>query len=396
MQKGMVYYFVIITMLSILLKEMYKELRKVYLYPKGLMKTLIYKPFVRGLYIFVCSLFILGGTIYINYLPRILTADFKEIHGKIYEKEIIAQNGYILCDMTFESGENIVAYMDKENVNDIEGKKVEICDVDFDYIGNFVKKIDGKYTDFYLKYYKHNILNKIMLCIYLIANYLIQTWKVNGIEEKKKRLSMELGVYSILLLWLGISGKGNAVINTIVTMLFILYNLENMFYIMPSKIEMMQAKTAEDGKIIKTQELKPLKKMDAEEYKKEYLKKIRKSNSSYLLIYTGIVYVVVLLILIIVPKERFIAGMLFYILCYFIGLFALMFNNKHKMKKIKEKNFENVNYGEGRIINSKEIEYLDNQGENKIINYPDGMNKKKTAGDNVNIIVADGRIMEIK
>ena len=55
-----------------------------------------------------------------------------------------------------------------------------------------------------------------------------------------------------------------------------------------------------------------------------------------------------------------------------------------------------VNYGEGRIINSKEIEYLDNQGENKIINYPDGMNKKKTAGDNVNIIVADGRIMEIK
>lgn len=42
--------------------------------------------------------------------------------------------------MTFESGENIVAYMDKENVNDIEGKKVEICDVDFDYIGNFVKK----------------------------------------------------------------------------------------------------------------------------------------------------------------------------------------------------------------------------------------------------------------
>ena len=336
MQKGMIYYFVIITMLSILLKEMYKELRKVYLYPKGLMKTLIYKPFVRGLYIFVCSLFILGGTIYINYLPRILTADFKEIHGKIYEKEIIAQNGYILCDMTFESGENIVAYMDKENVNDIEGKKVEICDVDFDYIGNFVKKIDGKYTDFYLKYYKHNILNKIMLCIYLIANYLIQTWKVNGIEEKKKRLSMELGVYSILLLWLGISGKGNAVINTIVTMLFILYNLENMFYIMPSKIEMMQAKTAEDGKIIKTQELKPLKKMDAEEYKKEYLKKIRKSNSSYLLIYTGIVYVVVLLILIIVPKERFIAGMLFYILCYFIGLFALMFNNKHKMKKIKE------------------------------------------------------------
>ena len=185
MQKGMIYYFVIITMLSILLKEMYKELRKVYLYPKDLMKTLIYKPFVRGLYIFVCSLFILGGTIYINYLPRILTADFKEIHGKIYEKEIIAQNGYILCDMTFESGENIVAYMDKENVNDIEGKKVEICDVDFDYIGNFVKKIDGKYTDFYLKYYKHNILNKIMLCIYLIANYLIQTWKVNGIEEKK-------------------------------------------------------------------------------------------------------------------------------------------------------------------------------------------------------------------
>ena len=88
---------------------------------------------------------------------------------------------------------------------------------------------------------------------------------------------MDLGVYSILLLWLGISGKGNAVINTIVTMLFILYNLENIFYIMPSKIEMMQAKTAEDGKIIKTQELKPLKKMDAEEYKKEYLKKSGKA-----------------------------------------------------------------------------------------------------------------------
>ena len=46
---------------------------------------------------------------------------------------------------------------------------------------------------------------------------------------------------------------------------------------MPSKIEMMQAKTAEDGKIIKTQELKPLKKMDAEEYKKEYLKKSGKA-----------------------------------------------------------------------------------------------------------------------
>ena len=88
---------------------------------------------------------------------------------------------------------------------------------------------------------------------------------------------MELGVYSILLLWLGISGKGNAVINTIVTMLFILYNLENMYYIMPSKIEMMQAKTAEDGKIFKTQELKPVKKLDAEEYKKEYLKKSGKA-----------------------------------------------------------------------------------------------------------------------
>ena len=100
---------------------------------------------------------------------------------------------------------------------------------------------------------------------------------LESLKEKKKRLSMELGVYSILLLWLGISGKGNAVINTIVTMLFILYNLENMFYIMPSKIEMMQAKTAEDGKIIKTQELKPLKKMDAEEYKKEYLKKSGKA-----------------------------------------------------------------------------------------------------------------------
>lgn len=79
-------------------------------------------------------------------------------------------------------------------------------------------------------------------------------------RRKEKRLSMELGVYSILLLWLGISGKGNAVLNTIVTMLFILYNLENMFYIMPSKIEMMQAKTVGDGKIIQNQELKPLKK----------------------------------------------------------------------------------------------------------------------------------------
>lgn len=396
MQKEMIFYYISIIMISIAMKELYRGMRKDFLYPKKLMKTLIYKPAVRLVYIYIYILIVLFGAVYVNYLPKILTADFKEIHGRICESKIIAQNEYIISDMTLESGENIITYTDKENVDDIKGKEVEICDVDFKYIGNFVKKIDGKYTDFYLKYYKHNILNKIMLCIYLIANYLIQTWKVNGIEEKKKRLSMELGVYSILLLWLGISGKGNAVLNTIVTMLFILYNLENMFYIMPSKIEMMQAKTAEDGKIIKTQELKPLKKMDAEEYKKEYLKKIRKSNSSYLLIYTGIVYVVVLLILIIVPKERFIAGMLFYILCYFIGLFALMFNNKHKMKKIKEKNFENVNYGEGRIINSKEIEYLDNQGENKIINYPDGMNKKKTAGDNVNIIVADGRIMEIK
>lgn len=100
---------------------------------------------------------------YVNYLPKILTADFKEIHGRICESKIIAQNEYIISDMTLESGENIITYTDKENVDDIKGKEVEICDVDFKYIGNFVKKIDGKYTDFYLKYYKHNILNKIML-----------------------------------------------------------------------------------------------------------------------------------------------------------------------------------------------------------------------------------------
>ena len=53
--------------------------------------------------------------------------------------------------MTLESGENIITYTDKENVDDIKGKEVEICDVDFKYIGNFVKKIDGKYTDFYFE-----------------------------------------------------------------------------------------------------------------------------------------------------------------------------------------------------------------------------------------------------
>ena len=330
MQKEMIFYFVMITMMSIVLKEIYRELRKDFLYPEKLMKTLIYKPIVRAVYVFVYIVIILFSAVYISDLPKSLTADF------------------------------------------------------------------------YLKYYKHNIMNKIMLCMYLIANYLIQTWKVKGIEDKKKntdkkkRLSIELGIYSAVLLYLCISGKGNAVFNISVVLLFVVYNLENMFYIMPEKAEMMKTKETNTTKYVKNKELKPLKRMDAEKYKKEYLKKTRKSNRAYLLVYTGIVYAVILFILLTISKERFIAGALFYIICYFIGLFALLIRNKHKTRMAKEKKFENVYYGEGKMINTNEIVYLNEQGEDKMINAPDEMNKKNGTGDNVKIIIADGQLMELK
>ena len=134
--------------------------------------------------------------------------------------------------------------------------------------------------------------------------------------------------------------------------------------------------------------------MDAEKYKKEYLKKTRKSNRAYLLVYTGIVYAVILLILITVPKEKFIAGILFYIPCYFIGLLALLIRNRHKTRMAKEKKFENIYYGEGKIINTNEIAYLNEQEEYKTINAPVEMNKKNEIGDNVKIIIADDHLME--
>ena len=328
MQKEMVFYFVMITMMSIVLKEIYRELRKTFLYPEKLMKTLIYKPIVRAVYVFVYIVIILFCAVYISDLPKSLTADF------------------------------------------------------------------------YLKYYKHNIINKILLCIYLISNYLIQTWKVKGIEDKKKntdkkkRLSIELGIYSAVLLYLCISGKGNTIFNISVVLLFVIYNLENMFYIMPEKTEMLKTKETNTTRYVKNKELKPLKRMDAEKYKKEYLKKTRKSNRAYLLVYTGIVYAVILLILITVPKEKFIAGILFYIPCYFIGILALLIRNRHKTRMAKEKKFENVYYGEGKIINTNEIAYLNEQEEYKTINAPVEMNKKNEIGDNVKIIIADDHLME--
>ena len=54
MQKEMIFYFVMITMMSIVLKEIYRELRKDFLYPEKLMKTLIYKPIVRAVYVSYC------------------------------------------------------------------------------------------------------------------------------------------------------------------------------------------------------------------------------------------------------------------------------------------------------------------------------------------------------
>lgn len=400
MQKEIVFYYISIILVSVAIKEAYRGMRNDFLYPQKLMKTLIYKSSVRFMYIFVYIVIILLGAVYISYLPKILTADFEEIHGKIEKKEVIVQNQYILYDMTLESGENIIAYLDRESADGIEDKNVDICNVDFKYLGNFVKKIDGKYTDFYLKYYKHNIINKILLCIYLIANYLIQTWKVKGIEDKKKntdkkkRLSIELGIYSAVLLYLCISGKGNTIFNISVVLLFVIYNLENMFYIMPEKAEMLKTKETNTTRYVKNKELKPLKRMDAEKYKKEYLKKTRKSNRAYLLVYTGIVYAVILLILITVPKEKFIAGILFYIPCYFIGLLALLIRNRHKTRMAKEKKFENVYYGEGKIINTNEIAYLNEQEEYKTINAPVEMNKKNEIGDNVKIIIADDHLME--
>lgn len=40
-------------MISIAMKELYRGMRKDFLYPKKLMKTLIYKPAVRLVYIYI-------------------------------------------------------------------------------------------------------------------------------------------------------------------------------------------------------------------------------------------------------------------------------------------------------------------------------------------------------
>lgn len=45
---------------------------------------------------------------------------------------------------------------------------------------------------------------------------------------------------------------------------------------MPEKAEMMKTKETNTTKYVKNKELKPLKRMDAEKYKKEYLKKTEK------------------------------------------------------------------------------------------------------------------------
>ena len=52
MQKEMIFYYISIIMISIAMKELYRGMRKDFLYPKKLMKTLIYKPAVRLVYIY--------------------------------------------------------------------------------------------------------------------------------------------------------------------------------------------------------------------------------------------------------------------------------------------------------------------------------------------------------
>lgn len=53
MQKEMIFYYISIIMISIAMKELYRGMRKDFLYPKKLMKTLIYKPAVRSVYIYI-------------------------------------------------------------------------------------------------------------------------------------------------------------------------------------------------------------------------------------------------------------------------------------------------------------------------------------------------------
>ena len=53
MQKEMIFYYISIIMISIAMKELYRGMRKDFLYPKKLMKTLIYKLAVRLVYIYI-------------------------------------------------------------------------------------------------------------------------------------------------------------------------------------------------------------------------------------------------------------------------------------------------------------------------------------------------------
>lgn len=53
MQKEMIFYYISIIMISIAMKELYRGMRKDFLCPKKLMKTLIYKSTVRLVYIYI-------------------------------------------------------------------------------------------------------------------------------------------------------------------------------------------------------------------------------------------------------------------------------------------------------------------------------------------------------
>ena len=320
MQKEIFFYYITIIMLSILLKAIYIGMRNDFLHPKNLMKTLIYKPYIRVVYIVICVMFVLMGAWYINFLPKVLT----------------------------------------EN----------------------------------LKYYQNDVMNKVMLCVYLLVNYIAQIWEVNKDKEKKKiRLFIEVGIYSILLIVLCLSRKRNVMIEKGITLGFILYNLENLFYFLPRKKEIIRNNEVNISNDQKS-ELKPLKRKNGEEYKQEFLKKIKKKNTKLLLVYTGIVICVLILVLQVVTKKQFILGLEFYSICYFLGFFVMLVFNRHKLKKIEHQLFENVYYGEGRIINLKEIEYIDCQGKKRLIEYYDTV-KVECIGKKVEIVIADGKIVEV-
>lgn len=320
MQKEIFFYYITIIMLSILLKAIYIGMRNDFLHPKNLMKTLIYKPYIRVVYIVICVMFVLMGAWYINFLPKVLT----------------------------------------EN----------------------------------LKYYQNDVMNKVMLCVYLLVNYIAQIWEVNKDKEKKKiRLFIEVGIYSILLIVLCLSRKRNVMIEKGITLGFILYNLENLFYFLPRKKEIIRNNEVNISNDQKS-ELKPLKRKNGEEYKQEFLKKIKKKNTKILLAYTVIVICVLILVLQVVTKKQFILGFEIYSMCYFLGIFVMLFFNRQKLKKIESQPFENVCCGEGRIINLKEIEYIDCQGEKRLIEYYDKV-KVESIGKNVEIVIVDGNIVEV-